>query len=187
MEKGTGSERSEVPVPFSNPRTHEIRVREGWARANRAGVAGEAKAWMPRASQHRASGRQDAWNERPARWHGLAPSRREVNPTRASGEMARTRPEPARGEPDPSVRRDGMGSPRASSVVIADWAWWWRTVARASGGREGPPSPRLAPGGFYCVSACGGWLAKPSGSASRGSFPTRRRAQMRNPAAASRK
>ena len=29
-EKGTGSERSEVPVPFSNPKAPGIRVREGW-------------------------------------------------------------------------------------------------------------------------------------------------------------
>jgi len=40
-------------------------------------------------------------------------------------------------------------------VVIAVWADWWWALVRASGDREkpnGPPSPRLAPGGFYASS-----------------------------------
>jgi hypothetical protein len=70
----TGSRR------WASTRARGMWVREGWARANRAGVAGEAKAGCrERASIERAEG-MDARSERPARWHGPAPSLREVNP-----------------------------------------------------------------------------------------------------------
>jgi len=66
MEKGTGSERSEVPVPFSNSRMH---AEYGFARGEPVPWSRRCwrvKAGMPRASQHRASGRQDACSERPS-------------------------------------------------------------------------------------------------------------------------
>jgi len=125
-EKGTGSERSEVPVPLfeglgeepavgrlsanrrwvrcdhglgglvvtvglgfrgpgwpngpPSPRlapggfycvtARGIRVREGWARANRAGVGKPSAARKAKLGFPRASGEQDARSECPARWHG---------------------------------------------------------------------------------------------------------------------
>jgi hypothetical protein len=58
MEKGTGSERSEVPVPFSNPRTRGIRVREGSpVPIERALLAERSQDGESEASIERAEGR----------------------------------------------------------------------------------------------------------------------------------
>jgi hypothetical protein len=90
-----------------------------------------AKLGFPRASEG-----QDARSERPARWHGPTPSPREVNPTRASGEMARAHPEPAQGEPDPhgvaavSGNRSWIGWTESGSLRIPSMA---RTQASAAG------------------------------------------------------
>jgi len=90
------------------------------ALGNRA-QPGWRKRGFPRASRG-----QDARRERPARWHGLTPSLREVNPTRASGEMARAHPEP----------RSSASRARASTLSI-------------SRGRigDGPASETVAPRG----------------------------------------
>ncbi len=73
---------------------------------------------MPRRSQHRASGGQDAQSERPARWHRLTPS--------------------------------FNGGERVLGVlVVSGWGEW------EIGRPNGPPSPPLAPGGFYASFAPG--------------------------------
>ena len=62
----------------------------------------------------RASGGQDAQSERPARWHGFAPSM--------------------------------VGGDRGLGGLVVR-AWW----VSGAGWPNGPPSPRLAPGGFYAL------------------------------------
>jgi len=74
-------------------------------------LAERSQGWRER-GQHRASGGQDARSERPARWHGLAPSLGGWD-HRLGGLLVNAR------------RSSEAGSP------------------------NGPPSPRLAPGGFY--------------------------------------
>jgi len=106
-----------------------------------------------RGEPRRASGRQDACSERPARWHGPAPSPREVNPNQR-----------------PAVPPQGVASHQGS---LGGEGVWGRLVVndcsglRGPGWPNGPPSPRLAPGGFYCVNA------RPPGSSPRPhSFPS---------------
>ena len=52
-------------------------------------------------------------------------------------------------------KRPGGVKCRGWLVVIADWAeWWWKGLRESGAGSpNGPPSHRLAPGGFYCVDA----------------------------------
>ena len=56
--------------------------------------------------------------------------------------------------PEASVRRDGVGLPRAGVVVITNLGGLvvdGRSGFRGPRWPNGPPSPRLAPGGFYAV------------------------------------
>ena len=115
---------------YASTHAQGIRVREGWARANRAGVgkpsaARKAKLGFPRASEGQGC------------------------PQRASGEMARAHPELARGEanrakgrmPVASVRRDGRSPPRACARVSyrRPWRRRRRRSRRRFGRRRGRP------------------------------------------------
>jgi len=68
-------------------------------------------------------------------------------------EMARAHPEPARGKPHPSARRPAVqvpglvGGDRGLGGLVVDGCAGFRKL----GCPNGPPSPRLAPGGFYGV------------------------------------
>ena len=127
----TGSRRG---ASMASTRAHGIRVREGWARANRAGVGKPSVARMAKLGFPRASG-----------GHGC--------PKRASGEMARAHPEPARGEPRPTARRP--------AVQVPGGFWLGKRFGRVGGegrggnrGRDGPTARRPTGsrrGGFYGV------------------------------------
>jgi len=105
MKKGTGSERSEVPVPFFNSRT---RTEYGFARGGPVPIepallAKRRHGCRERASIERAKG-MDARSERPARWHG---------------------PTPSFGGGDRRLGGLVGNECRRWLVVIADWADWW--------------------------------------------------------------
>ena len=91
---------------IGSTRARGMRVREGWARARRAGVGKPSVARMAKPVSHERAQGMDARSERPARWHGPASSRCEVNP-------------PHR----PAVL--GCWQTGGWLVVNADWAGWW--------------------------------------------------------------
>jgi hypothetical protein len=86
-----------------------------------------AKLGFPRESEG-----QDAHSERPVRWHGLTPSLREVNPAQR-----------------PAVRLLKFPGVFGEEGVLGVVAVSGSADFRGPGWPNGPPSPRLAPGGFY--------------------------------------
>ena len=110
-------------------------------------LAKRSQGWRER-GQHRASGGQDARSERPARWHGLAPSLGGCD--RGLGGLVVNVQWSSGDREGPTARLRSWGSQGSfggdgGSGGLAVNAW----LSSEAGSPNGPPSPRLAPGGFY--------------------------------------